>query len=174
MFASLHQKAECDSSCEEMLLSAHVFFRFWVWRRITIGSRTPQFGLPVGGIASITTKCIQYVQYTAWRRERSHRTGFWISQHWLLIVILKQHLTFAQKFCKKQNKINNQEPYQTLKKWKKIRVKIKTSPQYWYVTKQRGWQCFYVPKKQVLFFFSVHIINKSAWKMHFLCKHLLA
>lgn len=45
-------------------VSAHAFFRFWICRRIAIGSRTLQFGLPVGGIASnhnkIHTVCAVY------------------------------------------------------------------------------------------------------------------
>lgn len=49
------------------------------------------------------------------------------------------------------------------RKEEEIKVRIKASPQYWYVTKQRGWQCVYAPKDtsssivwRCLFFFTVN------------------
>lgn len=125
-------------------VSAHAFFRFWICRRIAIGSRTLQFGLPVGGIASnhnkIHTVCAVHFMKA---RGISLAMPFWISQLWLLKVILKQHLTFVQNFSKEIK-----EPPWTISNIKtREKVKIKTSPQYRYITKQRGWQCFYARHK---------------------------
>lgn len=80
----------------------------------------------------------------AGNRDLISSPAFWISQQQLFNNILKQHLTFVQIFF-----YMKKEQPGTISNIKTREVKLKTSPQYSYITKQRGWQCFYVPKTQV-------------------------
>ena len=95
---SLHHKAVCDSSCWETLLSG-VFLKFLDWLRITFGSKTPQFGLPVGAIASNHNKIpTVYKVYCMEAKEIS--LAFEWANSWSFL--LKQHLTFVQNCWKKK------------------------------------------------------------------------